>query len=175
MGRELEPREIVSAVQTALPGMKAVDLTPHVSTSGLGILNTLLKKDETLYVLPNRKGVRKTLARTGQPCKPGSIRHAFEQCDNGMRRSMVTFCRGTLAMDVPGSPIKPLNDEIEYVKKLHTGDNTCCICYDRISKKDCGVLKCGHSVHKGCFGKWIATQMQQDRDVTCPVCRHTFF
>ena len=59
-------------------------------------------------MLPNCKGVRKALARTGQPCMPGSIRHTFEQCDNGMRRSMATFCRGTLAMDVPGSPIKPL-------------------------------------------------------------------
>ena len=80
MGRELEPREIIGAVQTALPGMTVVDLTPYVSERGYGILNTLLKKkDKTLYVLPNCKGVRKVIARSGEPCKPGSIRHTFEE------------------------------------------------------------------------------------------------
>ena len=174
MGRELEPREIVGAVQAALPGMTVVDLTPFVSERGFGILNTLLKKDKTLYVLPNCKGVRKTLARSGQPCKPGSIRYAFEQCDKGQRRLMVTFYRGTLGISAQGAPIKPLEVEIEYLKKLCTKGDTCCICCERIFKKDCGILKCGHSVHMGCFDKWETTQMQQDRDVTCPVCRHTF-
>ena len=174
MGRELEPREIVGAVQAALPGLKVVDLTPHVSERGFGILK-LLKKDKTLYVLPNCKGVRKALARSGEPCMPGSIRHAFEQCDNGMRRSMATIHRGTLAMDVPGSPIKPLSDQIESLKKLCTKGNTCSICCEMISKKSCAVLHCGHYLHDECFDKWITTQIEQDRDVTCPVCRHTFF
>ena len=155
--------------------MTVVDLTPYVSERGFGILNTLLKKKgKTLYVLPNCKGVRKLIARSGEPCKPGSIRYAFEECDNGMRRSMITICRGIVGMSQPKSPIKPLNDEIEFTKKVYTKGNTCCICCERISKKDCGILKCGHYVHNGCFDKWGTSQIQQDRDATCPVCRHTF-
>ena len=176
MGRELEPREIIGAVQAALPGMTVVDLTPYVSERGYGILNSLLKKkDKTLYVLPNCKGVRKLIARSGEPCKPGSIRHTFEECDNGMRRSIATIYRGKLCMSEPGSPIQPLKDEIEFLKKLCTKGNTCSICCERISKKTCVVLHCGHYVHDECFDKWITTQIEQDRDVTCPVCRHTFF
>ena len=95
MGRELEPREIVGAVQAALPGMTVVDLTPYVSERGYGILNSLLKKKgKTLYVLPNCKGVRKTPARSGEPCKPGSTRHTFEQCDNGGGRTRAGPDRG---------------------------------------------------------------------------------
>ena len=95
MAAKEEPAEIVGAVRNALApyGMRVVDLTPEFVRVGgdcvLALANS--KKDNTAYVLPNCKSVRKRMGRDGLSAQKGSLRHSFEENEAGARRALLLF------------------------------------------------------------------------------------
>lgn len=56
----------------------------------------------------------------------------------------------------------------KYEEKL----KECPICYNRIYSSEKAILKCEHTLHKECLGKWAGEPKKEiDKRKGCPICR----
>ena len=175
MGRkdsELEPSKVVSAIRDALPNSKVVDLTPDYA--GGDPLDPLVNGEKgVIYVLPNCKSVRKKMARAGDSAQKGSLRHAFEEHEAGVRRPFVAFfnsVKGVTTYGIKVSLLISLSEACESLAKL-AGDK-CVICHDPLILKSGRSMGCKHFFHDKCLWKWTRACCENgDYCAPCPLCR----
>ena len=174
MGRkdtELEPAKVISAIRDVLPNSKVVDLTPDYLNAGF--LNPLVNCENGVYVLPNCKSVRKKMARAGDSAQKGSLRHAFEEHEAGVRRPFVAFFNSVKGVTTYGNKaplLISLSEACESLAKL-AGDK-CVICHDPLIGKSGRSMGCKHFFHDKCLRKWTKVCCENgDYCAPCPLCR----
>ena len=174
MGRndEMEPAQIVSAVRDALAphGVLVVDLTPDFVRVGGDCIGPLANlKRNTAYVLPNCKSVRKRMGRDGASAQKGSVRHAFEEHENGVRRPFLAVVNGILYGNK--IPLRaPLGDACKRLQDI-VGEK-CAICQEPLVKKPGRCFDCNHLFHDKCLWKWTRACCDEGKcHVPCPLCR----
>lgn len=57
--------------------------------------------------------------------------------------------------------------------ELEEGEN-CCVCYCEMTNEDnltyC-KFGCGRNLHTECMERWVKHKLQNDQQVSCPLCR----
>lgn len=53
-------------------------------------------------------------------------------------------------------------------------EDICSICLDNFDNSY-ALLKCGHKFHIECFNNYIKNNKQKNLELTCPMCRGTFY